>query len=280
MRSTYSTTVRVFGALMLLAGSLTYTPAALARTGDDRPARQTGSIVYLPLIQAPWARLTGRAASTRATTAGHVVQLRSYQVGSGGPTTLVATATVAIDNTYVFPSVPETPASYAYYIVYTSPVVDSAFLDIVYGADTPTVARGAVLDLGTLDVTGIDLLEPGANATVAMPTTFRWTRRATTTDNYFVTVYDPAGLAASLSSLDLGYLDTDTAGAFPPGSGYQTGVSYAWAVGVTTPDDALGYSFERRLTFSNIITGDLIQGLRHLGQTQPWSALRGALRTR
>lgn len=274
MQPIYSRTSRVFVALMVLAGSLSITPTALARTGDDRPVRQTGSTVYLPQIQAPWARITGRAASTRGTTAGHVVQLRSYQPGSGGATTLVATATVAIDNTYAFPAVPETPASYAYYVVYTAPVIDSTFLDIVYGPDAPTVARGAVLDLGTLDVTGIDLLEPGANATVAMPTTFRWARRATTTDNYFITVYDPAGVAASLSSPDLGYLDTDTAGAFPASAGYQTGVSYAWAVGVTTPDNALGYSFERRLTFSNIVTGAVTQGLRHFGQAPVWLAPR------
>ncbi len=247
--------------LPLLVSVLGGAPRTLAASGVARPSAQQGNTVYLPVIQAPWGRITGSVTSSRGSTAGTVVQLRSYQPAGVNPSTLVVSTTIAADGTYAFAQVPALPTTYAYYLFYTPTVSDPAFLIGAYSADVTALAAGQVVNLGTLDVTGLDLSSPADQVVASMPTTFTWVRRATTTDIYYWRVFDPGGVLETLSTDDLGYVDQVNISQFPAAAGYQANTLYGWNIGIVMPDNSLGFSRSRRITFSNINTYDLVAGL-------------------
>lgn len=258
--------VRGLCLLPLMASALGGAPRTLAASGVARPVAQQASTVYLPVIQAPWGRITGSATSSRGGTTGHTVQLRSYQPAGANPSTLVASTTVAADGTYVFAQVPALPTDYAYYVFYTPTIVDPAFLIGAYSPDVTALAAGQVVGLGTLNVTGLDLASPADQIVASMPTSFTWIRRPTTTDIYYWRVFDPGGVLETLSTDDLGYVDQVTISQFPAAAGYQASTLYGWNIGIVMPDNSLGFSRSRRITFSNINTYDLVAGLGLHGQ--------------
>ncbi len=254
---------RVVGGLglsLVMVSVLGGVPRALAVAGVARPNAQQASTVYLPLIQAPWGRVTGSVTSSRGATAGAVVQLRSYQPAGANPSTLVASTTLTADGSYAFAQVPALPATYAYYLFYTPTIADPAFLIAAYSPDVTALAAGQVVSLGTLDVTGLDLASPADQVVAAMPTTFTWVRRATTTDIYYWRVFDPGGVLETLSTNNLGYVDQVNISEFPAAAGYQANTLYGWNIGIVMPDNSLGFSRSRRITFSNINTYDLVAG--------------------
>lgn len=210
--------------------------------------------LFLPSIQTPGARVSGRVLSSQASTAGATVQLRSYRRTWSDPSTLVASTTLGEDGSYVFTQVPALSADSAYYVFYTPDRVNPALLMAAYSADVTALTAEQSVDLGILDVTGVVLKGPADQATVGMPATFDWAPRSTQSDIYYWHIYDSSGGLGSLSTEDLGYVGQVVIEAFPGEAGYQTHAIYRWNIGVLMPDGSEGFSQARQISFSNIMT--------------------------
>lgn len=250
--------------LGLLAGLL----SSLAPAASGSPARQ-GSLttMYLPSLLVGGGTVMGQVVSSRGSVAGHAVAL--FLNPGTGPSTEVKTVLLGNDGRYMFANVPVLTTGQSYWVGFFRLVSTPDVLSWADESDIPALARHQTVDLGTLDVTGLDLGSPVDGATVSMPTTFTWTPRPTTSDSYAWRIGDPSGNLPGIYTDELGYVSGVTIVALPPGSGYVASTQYVWGVYIWMPDGSIGASVSHWITFSNILYQDLVQGLRTFGEMPP-----------
>ena len=267
----------IWRSMMLVLTTLTLLLAGQGGVGNALAQRESevrldtlNTSVFLPSIQVPGARIAGHVLSQRTSTAGGVLQLRVYQPAGPGSSVLVASATLADDGSYLFAQVPALAQGSAYYLFYTPATADDGLLLAAYSRDVTALTADQSVDLGALDVTGIDLTSPSDGATVSMPASFAWTPRTTQSDIYYWQIVDSNGTLASLSTEDLGYLGQVSVDAFPGDAGYQLNTMYGWNIGVLMPDGSEGVSQSRHVAFSSIVTFGA-----PLGVTSRWPTVSG-----
>lgn len=247
---------------VVLLGALTValSIAQAAPTATGAPRAQFGiESVYLPALLVSGGVVKGRITTTQGAVTGDSVVLFCGQTGV--PATASARVELQADGEFVFNYAPVlSPGQYcfAYYFRYTLDPSRLAWLDT---GNITTIARDQLVDLGDLDVTGMELLSPASGATVGMPTEFIWSRRPTATDSYILRVSDPRGYVSTVYTDELGYVDRATISAFEAGTPYQPNVEYLWGVSVHMPNGTVGGTMGRSIRFSHIVTADLVQDL-------------------
>jgi len=113
-----------------------------------------------------------------------------------------------------------------------------------------SLAAGETKHGGTFDIADVVLGTPAPWATVGLPQTFTWTRRAATpTDSYEFNLFDPADGDPWWWTALLGYVSSYTLVSLPPN--FTTGVQYGWNMWVYAPDGGVGASnYYNPITFS------------------------------
>lgn len=228
--------------------------------------------LYLPAISRTPPAITGVLASSRASTVGLPVELLVYTPSNTSlPASIVATATVSAGGQYAFINLPALPSGRAYYTRFRNFGSSPAFLESAYSPDVTALSTDTPNNVGVLDVTGMDLVAPSPDATVTMPADFSWAVRASTSDSYYIGVYDPAGVAAGVTTNAIGYTGSLRVGPVPSSAGFQPGIRYAWYVGIEMPNGMLGYSLPRGITFNNVA----LVGLDSSSQQTDWLPVIG-----
>ncbi len=251
-----------FTVLGLLIGLLN--PRVPAANGSPS-VQGSATVVYLPSLLVGGGTVIGQVVSSRGSVAGHAVAL--FLNPGAGPSTEVKTVLLGSDGRYMFANVPALTTGQIYWVGFFRMGASPDVLSWADESDIPALARHQTVDLGTLDVTGLDLGSPADGVTVSMPTTFTWTPRPTTSDSYAWHIGDPSGQLSGIYTDELGYVSGVTIVALPPGSGYVASTQYVWGVYIWMPDGSIGASVSQWITFSNILYQDLVQGLRTFGET-------------
>jgi hypothetical protein len=168
----------------------------------------------------------------------------------GTSATNIMTITTSVEGEYEFLNVPPLATEDSNYrISFLNRTFNENWLSQYVSAPLTGCAPGDQIEYPAFDLYKIELLSPGIGATVSLPTTFTWQRRpATPTDNYRFWV--GGGDPFVQHRLDnLGYVDQVTLDTLPPS--FEYGDYYSWYMDVRDPQGGTGYSFGRRIFFTD-----------------------------
>jgi hypothetical protein len=224
--------------LVALAGLGPATPAQPAQAAEPAAAYQ----VYLPVIRRSPSLIYGRVSEGGASAAGVTVSLRFFN-GAAWATQAAAQT----DATGRFEFWGQAPLSGAqrYQVVFENGAGNDARLAWWGTRHLASFGTDSQAHIGDFDIAAVRLGEPGHNAAVGLPSTFRWTRRsATPSDSYALRVYDSSDLNPLYVSPYMGYGESFTLNSLP--GGFATGINYTWDVILIAPDGATGVSREAR----------------------------------
>ncbi|HQZ21583.1 MAG TPA: S8 family peptidase [Thermoflexales bacterium] len=157
-----------------------------------------------------------------------------------GPTdTPVLTTTTNSAGRYTFNNMPALGSGESYFVKFTN---ENDSTRLYYWRTRLLSAFGAsdTVDLGTFDVSNVELLYPSDDATITLPETFYWSTRGISGDSYSLHLYNSDGTTYAATN-PLGDVSSFEMTSLPTGFVYNT--PYAWEVGIVTPDGALGLSF-------------------------------------
>ena len=204
--------------------------------------------LYLPLVfraYAPSNILHGTVTDAGDPASGIEVRLRYYD---GSAWSTFATAATDSNGNYRFSNPPHLGADQRLYVRWDNDEYNSDWLWkwvcwSVTSSTTDLAARRCDFDLEN-----VDLLSPDPGATVSLPHTFAWRKRALTTDAYEFNLADTSDNDPYWWNY-LGYVSSYTLSGLP--DGFTPGQQYGWWMWVYGPD---GYGisyYYRNVTFSN-----------------------------
>ncbi len=204
--------------------------------------------LYLPLVfraYAPSNILHGAVTDAGDPASGIEVRLRYYD---GSAWSTFATAATDSNGNYRFSNPPHLGADQRLYVRWDHDEYNSDWLWkwvcwSVTSSTTDLDARRCDFDLEN-----VDLLSPDPGATVSLPHTFAWRKRALTTDAYEFNLADTSDYDPYWWNY-LGYVSSYTLSGLP--DGFTPGQQYGWWMWVYGPD---GYGisyYYRNVTFSN-----------------------------
>ena len=212
----------------------------LAADGATGVSRQARTVLFSSGIH-------GRVALNGAPAAGVPVELRFF---NGGVWTTAASTSTDNNGQYAFTNAGSLGAGQTYYVRYENVAQTAGRLFVWSTAPLNTYSSGTALDLGSFDIGDISLSSPAGAASVNLPVTFQWIRRAAgLQDAYILEVYDPSDYTPRWLSPLLGYADHyEMLGLSEL---LATGTNYAWDVIITSPDGGSGVSWLARLVQFN-----------------------------
>ncbi|MBI5034279.1 MAG: S8 family serine peptidase [Chloroflexi bacterium] len=183
----------------------------------------------------------GHVTDTGTNAAGVSLELRFW---NGSAWLTQATTTTDANGNYSFTGVPSLSGGQQYYVRYSNSSTSSR-LSGWWTQSLTSYTAGTNVAIGDFDLANIPLSSPGSGSTVTLPYTFYWTRRtATTSDSYEYNLFDPADSNPWAYTSPLGYVNNYTVNSRP--SGFYTGVTYGWLVGVYSLDGGYGQSYYYR----------------------------------
>jgi len=225
-----------------------------------------GGTVYLPILMKnsdgtvppPAKVLSGVVTDRSIPVVGTEILLRYYD---GSAWSTYATKTTDANGYYQFTNLPNIGAEQSMYVRWNNTNYDPSRLWLwrcwyitSSNLDDPNAYQC------NFDLENTELLSPNPGATVSLPYTFTWNRRAITTDSYELNLAD-------MNSDDLwwwtdpplGYVDNYTLNSLP--AGFVPGQQYGWWLWVYGPG-VYGVSYYYyTITFSNMGTGLEIQAM-------------------
>lgn len=201
---------------------------------------------------------SGRVTEAGAPVAGTAVYLDHY---TNGAWVRYDTATTDSNGNYTFAQLPTLASGEVLSVWWANTTNNSNrlwnwFCDDIYPGDKGPFTCN-------FDLQNIVLSSPTSGSSVALPTTFSWVPRATTSDSYVFVVADVNDYDPAATSAYLGYVDSFTVTGLP--SGFVAGVSYGWWVRAYGPNGYGSSYYYRPVTFTNVglLTGETsLQGLR------------------
>lgn len=201
---------------------------------------------YLPAIE-NWnvKPFTGMLTDNGVPVAGETLTLL-YTAGSSAYTVYATAATLA-DGSYSFPRTPLVDASRSFFVRWVPSAGGLARLSsFACNPVTPTTPD-YTCDINIHDVS---LVFPADGASVSSPVTYAWTKRPTTSDDYFFSIYDTGGTQLSKSG-PLGY--TSSRRIFMSDLVLQINTWYFWKINVVTPDGVGICQASPRILFNDLI---------------------------
>jgi hypothetical protein len=230
---------------------------------------------YLPLVMrnadasSTGNRIHGQVTYQGTPLGGVNLALRFYNGSSWSTPQFAATQA---DGTYRFDNLSSLSSGQRYYVSYLNGSYGNTsnpnYLSIWGSFSITTLSNGADVSGGNFDLANVPLIAPTDNATVALPYTFQWTRRAASpSDSYELDLWDPDDGDPYWWTSLLGWVNGYTLNALP--AGFVSNTPYAWEVYVISADGGYGLSYQSRLvTFSN--TGSLtIRSSGAIGSAPP-----------
>ena len=170
----------------------------------------------------------------------------------------------AADGSYRFANIPGLTDGQAYYVLYrnTSQNPNPNRLGGWASFQLLSYAVGTRVDGGSFDIKNIALQAPEPGADVALPATFRWTRRGIAGDNYVWQLLRLPSFEMLAQTPGLGDVSSYTLPSLPPG--VETGLTYGWSLLVyNQPRDEFNYGqalYYRDVGFTGL-TFNLYRGL-------------------
>ncbi len=240
------TTLRNIEVAPAMSAALRPSHLSLVRAMGDAPAPVVVAQAAAP--DQAGGQISGQIVNNGAPVAGTTVTLRRYNADNDD--VAVITATTTITGYFAFANPPTPPTGYTYYVEF-GPQTNPAYVRFWDSQDISGYTAGQRASVGALNVANVSLVSPPDNATVSFPVTFRWTRRASTTDTYRLALVQPNG--STLATGTLGYVDSVT---INQQSALQPGTPYQWGVVVvdSTGTSGFGLSQLRTITFSAAAT--------------------------
>jgi hypothetical protein len=225
-----------------------------------------GGTVYLPVVLKnsdgtvlpPAKVLSGVVTDRSIPVVGTEILLRYYD---GSVWSTYATTTTGANGYYQFANLPNIGAEQSMYVRWNNTNYDPSRLWLwrcwyitSSNLDDPNAYQC------NFDLENTELLSPNPGATVSLPYTFTWNRRAITTDSYELNLAD-------MNSDDLwwwtdpplGYVDNYTLNSLP--AGFVPGQQYGWWLWVYGPGGYGVSYYYYTITFSNVGTGLEIQAM-------------------
>ncbi len=217
--------------------------------GPAAPRSLAASTVYLPLVMRAGVGILGYLTQSGAPVGSISLELWLYNGSTYSGT--VATTTTNSAGYYFFSGIPALAGGQSYNVGYSNPERNSSRLSSWGSADITSFTGSTNVSVPTSDLADIPLSSPNSSATVTLPYTFYWTRRAaTTSDSYFWELFDPSDYIPYASTYPLGYSTGVVINRLPPGFG--PGIQYGWSAGVYDANGGYGYAYYyRNITFSN-----------------------------
>ncbi|MCW5850759.1 MAG: hypothetical protein KIT87_11850 [Anaerolineae bacterium] len=269
MRSSRGSVVGLVGVGLLLAVAFLGLSRSLLAAAPTEPARVPGPVwregqrfvfgVADRQLMAPEALaepngvpIAGQMVANAAPASGVSVSLRRYK---GTADVGVLTTTTSVTGFYQFANPPVPPTGWTYYVAFGPNISNSAYVhawasqDIFGYTSTFTLP----INVGVINLADTPLLAPAPGATASFPVTFRWTARATTTDNYYVYLREPGAAESIGPGYPVGYTDSVTINDPSFFTALQPGRPYEWYIGIndSRATSSYGRSFEARpITFS------------------------------
>jgi 5-hydroxyisourate hydrolase-like protein (transthyretin family) len=224
-------------ALLGLTGSGPAAPAAAfsaAPAGSER--------IYLPIIARAPGQIWGLATDGGAKTAGLPISLRFY---NGSTWSTLATVQTDAAGVYQFLNMPGLAGGQKYQIVFDNTSQNANRLAWWGSSEITSYAHGSALQVSAFDVANVALVTPAHDGHVALPSAFRWVRRAASpSDSYALRLYDTTDFVPLFVSPYVGYTETYTVTTLPPG--FTAGTPYTWDVILRGPDGGTGVSRQSR----------------------------------
>jgi uncharacterized delta-60 repeat protein len=198
---------------------------------------------YLPFIKRPVKGIFGLVTDDERPASRVPLILRFFD-GSGWKD--LATTATGTDGSYQFGDVPSLADGQAYDVLYQNPGDDPTRLGLWRTREITSFNRALSVNMGSFDISNVELRQPRNGAGEVGPVTFLWTaRKSTFGDSYSFNLFDPANPNRNYSTEPpLGYVETFTL-AEPPRN-FIYGKSYQWRIWVHSPDGGSGASFEAR----------------------------------
>ena len=174
------------------------------------------------------------------------VSLRLQQCVPDSCTTPLTTVTDGAGN-YRFVGAPTLPPGNVYYVQYDNDpeygnTDDPARLVVWFSRDITAYTAGSNADGGSFDIADVELLTPSDEATVALPTTFTWSRRGVAGDRYSVGFASEGGEELCYSDLsDQTSLIVNDAFRLDCDMSFNT--PYEWYVYVANGDFTTGFGY-------------------------------------
>jgi hypothetical protein len=210
-------------------------------------APQDQHTLYLPLVLRPPSGIAGSVTEAGVPVAGARIDLRRNSLTTGAWLLLTSVYSDSAGR-YLIPNLQTLQPGQYYWVMFVSERNPSRLLWWSVPRIT-TYTAGTFVELASFDIAGITSLAPAFNERVSLPYTFRWTPRpATPQDSYSVRFSG----SASFSSGPLGYTDSYTLSALPPGAPSGPSAGYYWLVHVAWPDGSNGVQhIDSRVYFNN-----------------------------
>jgi uncharacterized delta-60 repeat protein len=198
---------------------------------------------YLPFIKRPVKGIFGLVTDDELPAPRVPLILRFFD-GSGWKD--LATTATGTDGSYQFGDVPSLADGQAYYVHYQNPGDDPTRLGLWKTREITSFNRALSVDMGSFDISNVELRQPRNGGGEDPPFTFLWTaRKSTLGDSYAFNLFDPANPNRDFSTEPpLGYVETFTL--TEPPKNFIYGKSYQWRIWVHSPDGGSGVSFEAR----------------------------------
>ncbi|MBA3534615.1 MAG: hypothetical protein H0T73_22075 [Ardenticatenales bacterium] len=171
--------------------------------------------------------IRGRLVEGSSGVAGLSLQLVRYNPSTQTITT-IANSTTGADGSFIFLAVPTLPSGQEYWVEYINTTSTTGRLASWAGPIISSYTAGARVDLEWFDLSDVPLVSPTDGATQPFPVTFRWTRRAISSDNYSVLLLSNDASSTDAGITDpLGYVDSVTVGGLPAGYRHSIPVGHS-----------------------------------------------------
>jgi hypothetical protein len=219
-------------------------------TEGSAPPPPTARTLYLPITLGKKSASPGKTLSGRVTDKGVPVQTTvelRYNNGSGEST--YATADTSANGEYEFRNLPKLSGDQYYYVRKYNEFDINYWLTVWNCSRITASTTDSSRYRCDFDLQDIALGAPINGATVALPSTFSWTARTTTTDSYVVHFADISDNDPYASTNALGYVGSATITSVP--TTFIPGVQYVWWVSAKGPNGEGISLYYNNITFTN-----------------------------
>jgi len=208
-------------------------------------------VVYLPIVLNAYSGtpnlLQGTVTDNGTSVAGTEVLLRYYD---GSTWSTYATASTDSGGKYQFTNLPNLGTDQSYYVRWYNNDSNPNRLSTWACSSISSSTTDPNAYRCSFDLDNIDLLSPSHGATVSLPHTFAWGKRAITTDDYEFNLADMNDLDPYWWTFpSLGYVGSYTLNGLPPD--FVVGQPYGWWMWVYGPDGYGVSYYYHNVTFSS-----------------------------
>lgn len=223
-------------------------PAGQTSTAPVTPQVVLDKMLYLPAIQKPPVYLVGKMTFKGAPVAGQLLELRYFD---GFSYSTYATATTDAGGNYKFSALPALTAGQSMYVRWINTSFNANWLYSWVCNELTAYPSSDVTC--SFDIQDIKMNAPPPGALISLPYTFSWTKRVTTSDNYFIEIFDPYDMDPWIyTDPPLGYVSSYRINNIPPFM--QTYYTYGWSMGVYGANGQGSSYYYFEVAFTNLGT--------------------------